>query len=142
MAFQLKLVFILIVLFVCFVSIYPVSSTITNPNPAKGCGMKYGCHKGSCWSSCSAVAGVVQTFIGNHGSDSGEWCYTTKGRSQSHEWVSCSRDDECDPCNYLWFLLFFFVQIFIFFINFRLELRWTLCLNLTIFEIQLKYKLK
>ncbi|XP_008180795.1 uncharacterized protein LOC100168737 [Acyrthosiphon pisum] len=44
---------------------------------------EFGCHKNYCWSYCS---------LGN------QWCYTTKTYSQSFEYVSCTRDDECNGC--------------------------------------------
>jgi len=44
---------------------------------------EFGCHKNSCWSYCS---------LGN------QWCYTTKSYSQSYDYVSCTRDDECNGC--------------------------------------------
>lgn len=52
----------------------------------KECGYQGGCHKGFCWSFCDATA------------INGEWCYTTKGRSQDFNYVECSRDDECNRC--------------------------------------------
>ncbi|NP_001232937.1 uncharacterized protein LOC100571908 precursor [Acyrthosiphon pisum] len=44
---------------------------------------EFGCHNNYCWAYCS---------LGN------QWCYTTKGYSQSFAYVSCTRDDECNGC--------------------------------------------
>ncbi|OAQ29354.1 hypothetical protein K457DRAFT_125842 [Linnemannia elongata AG-77] len=44
-----------------------------------------GCHKGYCWAGCAS--GVPFAF--------NEWCYTTRGRSQDYNYVSCSNDNEC-----------------------------------------------
>ncbi|CAI6343567.1 unnamed protein product [Macrosiphum euphorbiae] len=43
----------------------------------------FGCHNNYCFAYCS---------IGN------QWCYTTKSYSQSFDYVSCTRDDECNGC--------------------------------------------
>lgn len=48
--------------------------------------MKGGCYKGYCWSGCEALLGDV---------NGKEWCYTTKGSSQDHKYVSCSQDSDC-----------------------------------------------
>lgn len=49
---------------------------------------KFGCHNGYCWSYCTAAL---------EGKDN-EWCYTTKGKSQDRDYVSCSQDSECNGC--------------------------------------------
>ncbi|KAF6207967.1 hypothetical protein GE061_016416 [Apolygus lucorum] len=47
--------------------------------------VRAGCHKGYCWADCWAVL------------QSGEWCYTTRSHSQSHTYVPCSADNQCNP---------------------------------------------
>lgn len=44
---------------------------------------EFGCHKNKCWAYCS---------LGN------QWCYTTKSYSQSYQYVSCSKDEDCNGC--------------------------------------------
>ncbi|VVC32110.1 Hypothetical protein CINCED_3A016102 [Cinara cedri] len=44
---------------------------------------EFGCHKNYCWSYCS---------LGN------QWCYTTKTYSQSYNYVSCTKDEDCNGC--------------------------------------------
>lgn len=51
------------------------------------CSEVAGCHKGYCWAWC----GVSMS--------GGEWCYTSKNNyTQSHEFVECKEDSECNPC--------------------------------------------
>lgn len=52
---------------------------------------RYGCHKGYCWSYCTA-AGTVLFGIKN------EWCYTTKGSTQDRNYIKCSSSSDCDAC--------------------------------------------
>lgn len=52
----------------------------------------YGCHRGYCWSRC---AGFARTF-GTAARDAfKEWCWTTKGRSQDYNYVTCSKKEDC-----------------------------------------------
>lgn len=50
------------------------------------CSEEAGCHKGYCWAWCGVSL------------SGGEWCYTTKTKSQSYEYVECKQDSDCDPC--------------------------------------------
>lgn len=59
-----------------------VSAALNSPACTRG-----GCSKGYCWAYCHAVLGHER-----------EWCYTTRGSSQNYQYVSCSRDEDCDKC--------------------------------------------
>ena len=52
----------------------------------------YGCHKGYCWSTCTAVGLGVMV----------EWCYTTKSDTTfDFSYVPCEKNGlktQCDPC--------------------------------------------
>lgn len=93
MGFNLKMVFIVAVLIVCFISIRPAQGELKYPDPSAKCGSRYGCHKGYCWSNCK---GLLQTPGATYGA---EWCYTSKSdRSLSREYVTCKEDNECNAC--------------------------------------------
>jgi len=57
---------------------YPHSEKDANICFGENCG----CHNKYCWSYCSFGA---------------QWCYTTKGSSQSHDYVTCNKERECLP---------------------------------------------
>jgi len=71
-----------------------VNWVIAVGNNVRGCvqgppGRYYGCHNGYCWAYCGA------SLTAN------DWCYTsnTAGTwTNMNKYVSCQRDDQCDPC--------------------------------------------
>lgn len=62
--------------------------SITARATREGCSNRGGCWKGYCWVGCEVFGGGK------------EWCYTTKSHSQSHKYISCSRDSECNKCSH------------------------------------------
>lgn len=75
MVFQPKIVLAIAVLVLCCFSFQTVNGRET-----------FGCHKGYCWSYCSAFSAVEYS----------EWCYTTKTHSQSYQYVPCKSQDDCE----------------------------------------------
>lgn len=54
---------------------------------ANECSETAGCHNGYCWAWCGVSL------------SDGEWCYTSKNNyTQSHEYVECKEDSECNRC--------------------------------------------
>lgn len=53
---------------------------------SNSCGTEAGCHKGKCWTWCGLSL------------SSGEWCYTTKGKTWDGGYISCSDDWQCGKC--------------------------------------------
>ena len=50
------------------------------------CSTTASCFEGKCWAYCgSNLAG-------------GTWCYTSKLGPRSGQYVSCTRDSQCNPC--------------------------------------------
>lgn len=52
------------------------------PSACVGNGKNGGCHKNSCWTYC----------VGS------QWCYTTKANRQSHKYIGCKKDSDCNVC--------------------------------------------
>lgn len=62
---------------------YPIIQSVLN---SLECSEESGCHEGYCWAWCGFSL------------SSGEWCYTTKTHTQSHDYVTCKQDSDCDKC--------------------------------------------
>lgn len=66
---------------------YCDQNTYATTNMVKGqCSTTASCYNGQCWAYCSDSL------------SSGSWCYTTRGKSQNGQYVSCTRDSQCNPC--------------------------------------------
>ena len=66
---------------------YDHANPYVQENMSRGlCSTTSYCYKGQCWAYCGADLAA------------GSWCYTTKKQSQSKEYVSCTKNSECNPC--------------------------------------------
>lgn len=83
MAVHLKVHFTIVVFAICCISF----SAAVKTRDGRGCGTKYGCYEGTCWSDCN----MLGLYTG--------WCYTTYGMPGIPSYISCLDDSHCSPCH-------------------------------------------